>query len=324
MVPSSRKLPLVAAVTLALVALVAPAVESAPRLLGGGRSPVFFGISVPGDDPALLARAGAAAGVAPTVDNIFVKLDSTSFGTASLRRIAARGMRPMVSLEPWSYRSTWGQTAMPDYDLASVATGMHDRQLRALAGAVAAFQEPVYLRFAHEMNGWWYPWAVGQNGNTPPEYVRAWRHVRQLFRTAGATNAAFVWSPNALTGSGRETPLEFAYPGDPYVDLVGMTAYGHGTSPAATFDPTYARLTALTGKPIVLTETGVDGPGKAAWIAAFGEWLAKHERVTGFVWFNTTPASTGASGDYRFDDTPANAAAFRRALAAVRPNAPSG
>jgi putative protein kinase ArgK-like GTPase of G3E family len=70
-------------------------------------------------------------------------------------------------------------------------------------------------------------------------------------------------------------------------------------------------------KPVVLAETGVDGAAKTAWITAFGGWLTTHGRIVGFVWFNTTPFTSGASGDYRFDDVTANALAFRRTLAGV-------
>ena len=39
-----------------------------------------------------------------------------------------------------------------------------------------------YLRPMHEMNGNWYPWAEGVNGNVAGDYVNAWRHVRAIFR----------------------------------------------------------------------------------------------------------------------------------------------
>lgn len=308
------RLPLVA---LAAVLLgVAGSAPTAGAATPPGTRSVFFGINVPADSPALVARAAAAAGRAPSVDNIFVKLDS-AFTAATLRGIADRDMTPMVSLEPWSWRSRWGDADLPKYGLRTIVRGQHDAALFAVASAVAAYGRPVYLRFAHEMNGWWYPWAAGRNGNSAADYVAAWRRVKLIFSVAGAANAKFVWSPNALTGSGLETPLEAAYPGDPWVDYLGMTAYGHGGTPAGTYDATYARLAAVSGKPIILSETGAAGAGKAGWMAGFGPWLAAHPRVVGFVWFNTTPTSTDASGDYRFDDSPANATVFRQTLGSL-------
>ena len=299
---------------LVAVALVAVALPARAALPPQPSRTVFFGIDVPDDTPALVDRAAGRARARPPVANIFVQLDSC-LTPATRQGLAARRLDPMVSLEPWSWRSRWGQADLPQYGLGRVAGGSWDPQLTSIAQAIAAYQAPVILRFAHEMNGWWYPWAVGQNGNTAADYVAAWRHVWTLFQSAGATNARFLWSPNALTGSGQETPLEQAYPGDAYVSMIGMTAYGRGGTPSTTYDPTYARLVALApGKPVVLAETGVDGPTKTAWLYAFGDWLVKHTAVTGFVWFNTTPETTGSSGDYRFDDTTAHAAAFRQTL----------
>jgi hypothetical protein len=310
--------------TITLVSVLAALGLSAAgaRLLGDRRK-VFFGITVPQNDLAQLRQSALDAGVRPTVDNVFVKLDSMSFSRAQLAGIRAQGMQPMVSLEPWSHRSTWGDTEQPDYRLATITAGSHDAALRRIARAIAQYREPVLLRFAQEMNGWWYPWAVGRNGNRSSDYIAAWRHVHVLFQAEAASNARFLWSPNAITGSARETQLQAAYPGDEYVDLVGMTAYGHSDSPADTFDATYRRLAALTGKDIVLSETGVDGDAKASWISALGPWLAAHDRIAGFIWFNTSPASTGASGDYRFNDSPAALLAFRKMLGQLPLDAPS-
>ena len=41
------------------------------------------------------------------------------------------------------------------------------------------------LRFAHEMNGGWYRWAKGVNGNTSDQDVQAWRHLHDLFAAEG-------------------------------------------------------------------------------------------------------------------------------------------
>jgi len=94
-----------------------------------------------------------------------------------------------------------------------------------------------------------------------------------------------------------------------------MTAYGHGASAAQTFDTTLQALQAVThNKNIIISETGADGPDKTDWITSFGQYLDSHSEIHGFVWFNTTPSTTGASGDYRFDDTPENLNAFRNVL----------
>lgn len=108
---------------------------------------------------------------------------------------------------------------------------------------------PVMVRFAHEMNGSWYPWA-----QRPAEYVRAFRDVADAVRAAPASS--IVWSPNdgggypfsggdyearpgtadfaALDtdGDGRLTEKDDMYapfyPGDDAVDWVGLSLYHFG------------------------------------------------------------------------------------------------
>ena len=60
------------------------------------------------------------------------------------------------------------------------------------ARSLARFPGTVCLRYAHEMNGYWYPWSRG-----PRAYRWAWRRIVRLFRVAGARNVRFVWSVNA-------------------------------------------------------------------------------------------------------------------------------
>ncbi|GIG29377.1 hypothetical protein [Cellulomonas marina] len=123
----------------------------------------------------------------------------------------------------------------------------------ALAGVlrqVNAIGPQVYVRFAHEMNGGWYPW-----GQQPAAYVAAFRVVAQAVHTDAPGNA-MVWSPNYGGGfpfdgggwtakpgtadwSAMDTDGDGAltmaddmyapfYPGDDAVDWVGLTLYWFG------------------------------------------------------------------------------------------------
>jgi Glycosyl hydrolase family 26 len=285
------------------------------RHMSWSRHRVFYGLNVPNNDQTTIAYLTKKTDYQPQVLNLFVKLDSPSFGLAKLARIERMGAKPMITLEPWSWRSSWGQTTQPQYSLAALASGQWDPSLRSIAKTIRGHRGMVYLRFAHEMNGWWYPWAESVNGNRSGDYVRAWRHVYDIFRNVGCTNVRWIWSPNALTHSFKGTSdLAVLYPGDEYVDMLGMTAYGHGGSAAQTFDGTLEALEAIAHKDIIIAETGADGPDKTKWITSFGQYLSSHSEIYGFVWFNTSPSTTGASGDYRFDDTPENLNAFRNAL----------
>jgi beta-mannanase len=42
------------------------------------------------------------------------------------------------------------------------------------------------------MNGDWYPWGKGINGNQLGQYVQAWRHVHDIFAAIHADNVLWV------------------------------------------------------------------------------------------------------------------------------------
>lgn len=74
---------------------------------------------------------------------------------------------------------------------------------------------PIYLRFAAEFDIW----------TTPPDaddYVDAFRYVSKYFKNRNS-NVAMVWSPNQ--SSSWYINLDDYYPGDSYVDWVGMSSY---------------------------------------------------------------------------------------------------
>ncbi len=90
-----------------------------------------------------------------------------------------------------------------------------DAYLHGWAEAAAQAEGPILLRFASEMNGTWMPYS----GN-PDEYVRKWRLVYSVIKQA-APNVIMVWCPFATPR--RTIPLY--YPGDDYVDWVGVNIY---------------------------------------------------------------------------------------------------
>jgi hypothetical protein len=81
-------------------------------------------------------------------------------------------------------------------------------------------------------------------------------------------------------------------------------------SPDRTYDKTLRLVTALTKDPILLTEMGAQRDSdKHSWITNFGPWLRDHPQIAGFVWTQDL-----RQGDWRFDDTPADLAAFKKDL----------
>jgi beta-mannanase len=200
-----------------------------------------------------------------------------------------------------------------------MVAGKHDAKLREIAGTIVEYGDLVVIRYAPEMNGDWSPWAAGVNGNTPAQYVKAWQHVVSLFRKAGATNVLWLWAPNIARGATVKGISQF-WPGDNWVDLVGFTGYGVGSSvygfessAGQTYNATMKLLSPYLKKnPAILAETGVGGSNKTEWITSLGPWLRAHPNVLGLVWTDETPPHSSA--DWRFNESPSNLRAFKKSV----------
>ena len=312
-----------AAAAVPLVAGLAVRGSSAVRGSPGAQTAtprVFFGLDVPDNQADQVDQVAAMVGEQPSVVSLFLKLDS-SVPTARLKQMASAGQTAFVTLEPWSLASSRGQVDQPQYSLASIIDGDHDVALRAIASRLGALRRPFYLRFAHEMNAWWYPWCEAVNGNRPGQYVHAWRHVHQLFSSETGVPIRWVWSPNRLvTSSHYKIPtLAELFPGGDVVHVLGMTGYSHDDpSPLVTFGPTVDQLKHLSSLPLVLSEIGAEGGSQASWIRQLQPFLRHDPRIQGFVYFETSPSTTGATGDYQIATSPRATSAFKEMLRSLR------
>src|SRR3954466_1944259 len=270
---------------------------------------IYVGASVDGlpDDPAVLDPFTEATGVSPSVAMYF-----SDFGgrvdTTALRRLSDSGRLPMMTWEPWNHTTP---SANP-YSLQAIAAGQFDAYLSAQGKALAAVGAPVAVRFAHEMNGSWYQWGQGVNGNTPADYVAAYRHVHDVVTAAGASNVAWVWSPITVI-SRPNVPLAPLYPGDGYVDWLGLSVYfsSPGATYAADIPSTLREFDQIAPrKPLYVAETSVlPGPNRPAMIHDLISGLLTIPNLVGVTWFNHD-----TNHDYRIDNDPPAAAQLAEEL----------
>jgi hypothetical protein len=254
-------------------------------------------------------RVGIAVSTTPDLDRFIAATGTTPdivgvFEDWSLDRplqsdiantVAARGSRLLITWEPWDGAA--GKVRQPRYSLASIADGSHDAYIDTFARSVKAHPHRVVIRFMHEMNGFWYPWASENGTATPRQYVRAWRHVHDRFSRLGVANVRWMWAPNAVyPGAG---PLRDLYPGDAYVDRVGISNYNWGDRRhdgrrtrwqgfRSLFEPTIGTLRRFTDKPVWVAETGSTNSGgrKAAWITGMFSQLQDMREISGVMWFD--------------------------------------
>ncbi|MCW3494160.1 glycoside hydrolase family 26 protein [Microbacterium sp. SSM24] len=257
-----------------------------------------------------------------------------------------RGLLPMLTWESRPIAAANDVPEDPVYALPRILDGAFDDYLRTYARDIVATGLPLAIRLNHEMNGTWYPWneqktnGSSNNGNRTGDYVAVWRHVHDIFEAEGAN--AFViwtWAPNIINNlPDRHQTLEYLrslYPGDEYVDLVGVSGYLRQPFVAAndfTFDYTFGatldQLRALTDKPILLAEIAAteNGGKKVAWLNSVFASLGEPENadIIGLAWFNiaVTTVSQGqlVTNDWRIDSRGASLAAFRAGLASPAAN----
>ncbi len=188
----------------------------------------------------------------------------------------AIGAVPFLTWEPWQPASA--KSIQPKYSNASIARGKHDAFLRESADSLRGVRT-VYIRYAHEMNANWYPWHQGG----PENYKKAWRHVRAVFRKEGATNVKFIWAPNKnWTTKGWKTQILRYYPGDRYVDAVGITMierYGDMASYTRFIDILHATL---SSKPVFLPEVNGTTSG---WLTSFVKTVKARPWIKTIMWY---------------------------------------
>jgi hypothetical protein len=267
-------------------------------------------------------------GKAPDTVGFFLGWDQNYRGdavTASWRR----GVLPLVTWEslpnlPLSVRTTTDE----DYEMSKVLDGDFDAYIDKFAHDVKATGLPIVLRFDQEMNADYYPWSDTMSYNKRGEFVQMWKYVVDRFRAVGADKyVIWLWTPNRVDDIPQKQIASF-YPGDDYVDWVGIDGYWRNKSVQSDFAVTYARtlglLRALTSKPIFLGEVGATETGgkKVAWIRSFFQELPKNPDIIGFAWFSlTVVGGTGdktASNDWRINSSDASVAAFKAAIADPR------
>ncbi|MDO3408231.1 glycosyl hydrolase [Saccharibacillus sp. CPCC 101409] len=181
-----------------------------------------------------------------------------------------------------------------------------DAYLHRLAKDAAASGVPIFLRFANEMNGNWTPWTT-----TPKNYIEKFRLVADVFHKEAPDNVAMVWAP----GANPVDSIPSYYPGDKYVDWVGVSLYsiynptgdplGQGmdrTSHIEKLDAIYKLY--ADRKPIMIAEGGVSYmyPEKKRDVTEWSVYQTqqlyatlpmKYPKVKGIFWFDVDSQGTG-------------------------------
>jgi hypothetical protein len=210
----------------------------------------------------------------------------------------AGGRIPMIS---------WGKVLTTD-----ITAGRYDTYIGDRADGIRDLAKPVFIRWMWEMDGN----AKASYVVSPADFIAAWDHLRAIFAAHGATNAVWVWCPNASAfGTGEAQQY---YPGADQVDWVCADGYNWYPDPGRAYQSFEEKFTAFNdwavsvGKPAMAGEYASQEmePGRRA------QWIndartALETRLTGILavnWFH----SLTSTHDWRLTGEPDAFEAFRQ------------
>ncbi len=166
---------------------------------------------------------------------------------------------------------------------------------------------PVLFRPWHEHTGSWFWW--GQDLCTAEQYVALWKMTANRLKEKGVDNLLYAYSPGTENNGDASMYME-RYPGDDYVDLLGLDCYCW-TEPEVTdryerfmnqIDiqlGMMAKLAEQHQKVIALTETGYEGiPLEDWWTSVLQKSIGDHPICYVLTWRNAHDKDTHYFGPW--------------------------
>lgn len=130
-----------------------------------------------------------------------------------------------VQISTWQgrgYQMVYSVPMLPQSGatLEQGATGQYNGHFRRLSERlVAAGQGSAVIRLGWEFNGFWYPWTAMSD---PDSFILYWRQIVSTMRATPGANFTFDWCTVLGPAS---IAADRAYPGDAYVDVIGISAF---------------------------------------------------------------------------------------------------
>lgn len=199
----------------------------------------------------------------------------------------------------------------PESKSAPIAQGSLDEFFKSYFSEVTAQSVkemgPIWFRPLNEMNGGWIPYF-----RDTKNYVRAWRRMYNIAEQYGLTAYnVFVWSPNSISQPNTaDNKMEDYYPGDIYVDWLGVSCYPPSLSDVSPEDTRYP-LTLMKGihtispdKPVMISEGGYSGTcDRKRWIREWFQLKTAYPLVKAVIWENHDNTAV-ANSDRRLQSDP--------------------
>jgi len=257
----------------------------------------------------------------------------SDFPEAKCNTIVANGAIPHIT---WMF-----EVSGTPFPLDAILNGSYDSYIIAYANQVKAWGKQLFIRPGHEMNGDWYKYGGQNNGggtlngygdpnkaDGPERFIAAYRRIVDLFNQQGVLNVTWVWCPN--NGSAPDATwntYDAYYPGDEYVDWVGMDGYNFGTSQSwsawleyfSIYNNFYHALE-VYNKPMMIgeyasVEDAQNVNRKANWITnAYLYTKVVFKKIKAITWFHIKKYENGILTDWRINSSTNSLEAYKTAL----------
>ena len=211
-----------------------------------------------------------------------------------------------------------------------ILNGEYDEFLADYAQVIADFGHPVMFRLGNEMNGDWCDYSAFHTSKDTVIFREWWRYVHGFFERAGANaNTIWVWNPNGVSFPNFKWNDELMYyPGDRYVDIVGLTKYNTGTfyywygerwiEFYELYDDLYYRYTRIYGQPLMIPEfaSASMGGDKEQWVIDMFAHFPNFPSIKVAMWWDGVDwdAYGNVARSYVIDETPRLMEIFREHL----------
>lgn len=233
-----------------------------------------------------------------------------------ITQMVDNGTIPMISYHFYDFSSKTPQLAMQ-----RLLSGDYNANLLSWANGLKTLPSPVLFRIGNEMNGSWSQWSLGYNYDDPDLYTLAYRYIVHFFQSHGVHNVYYVWNPNggSAPGVNWNNPVKF-YPGDAYVNFVGMTNYNWGLKiwgGYPSFNTLFSQLYAtyqdeFADKPLVIGEFAASAKGGS--MANFADQmfqsLPNYPNLKAIIWLNAETQGF----DFFMDHSLRSTEAFQKGL----------
>jgi hypothetical protein len=234
------------------------------------------------------------------------------------------GSVPFIRLMP---RSDYTENA-PDrtFTLQKISDGYFDRELTSWANDAKDFGGALMLEFGTEVNGKWFPWCGINNGSNPDLFKKAYIHIIEIFRNSNTNNITWVYHVNYDSEPDEQwNSMSAYYPGDEYIDWIGMSIYGSQgpgddwTDISEIFGNAYENLSKIsTSKPLAVLEFGVnEDKRKPEWIKNFFGLIKnqKYSRIKGIsCWHSRWENNDGSVTNMRLDSSPESLETYKKII----------